>query len=93
MILIKKILNLLKIKNKKTSLTNLKFSKGDKVIIKIYDRKPSGIVKDVRIERLEKYKVSFASDRGGDIWYWFNDEELELDKQFYRSRRLSKLGI
>jgi hypothetical protein len=73
--------------------TNLKFSKGDKVIIKIYDRKPTGIIKDVNTERLEKYKVCFTSDKGGDIWYWFSEDELEMDKQYYRDLKLKRLGI
>jgi hypothetical protein len=91
MILIKKILNLLKIKN--NIETNLKFSKGDKVIIKIYDRNQTGFIKDIRVGNIENYKVIFTSDDGKYIWYWFSEDELETDKQYYRDLKLKRLGI
>jgi hypothetical protein len=63
-----------------------------KFLLNFYDRKPKGIIRKIDKKRLyDKYQVIFNSDRGGDIWYWFSEDELELDKQFYRDKKLKDL--
>ncbi len=92
--LIQKLKQNLKISQSLNIDNNSKLSKGDKVIINIYNRKPKGIIKKIDKNRIsDKYQVIFNSDRGGDIWYWFSENELELDKEFYRDKKLSKIGI
>jgi hypothetical protein len=41
----------------------------------------------------EYFKVHFKNDMGDKLCYYFSESELEIDKQFYRDKLLSKLGI
>lgn len=41
----------------------------------------------------EYFKVVFKNDMGDKLCYYFSESELEIDKQFYRDKLLSKLGI
>ena len=41
----------------------------------------------------EYFKVIFKNDMGNILCYYFSESELEIDKQLYRDKLLSKLGI